>query len=517
LLTNWRFLLLEIRILPSHCLRSINLLGEGMFPYNSNLKDCTRERAAVALSLLLLAASQNTLAQSAQAPASPNPSQSVTLPSFVNLVKQQGNAVVHISVTQTISQTAGLPFDENDPMYEFFRRFLPPPEQGTERQAQGMGSGFIINQDGHILTNSHVVANADEVNVRLTDKREFKAKVLGVDPLSDVALIKIDATQLPTVRIGNPNNLLAGEWVAAIGAPFGFENSVTAGIVSATGRSFPGENYVPFIQTDVAVNPGNSGGPLFNMQGEVVGINSMIYSRTGGYMGLSFAIPSDLAMDVATQLRQTGKVTRSRIGVQAQELTRELASSFGLTEPRGALVSMVEKGAPAERAGLMPSDIILGINGQPVEGSADLARLVAGSKPGSAITLDVWRKGKRMPIQVTTMELKLPDEQPARAEAGPQSAASAGLVVSPIPEQQRQAMKLDHGVLVHRAAGPAAKAGIAPGDLILRVNDTPIKSVQQLQSIARQNAGKTIAVLLRRGQNTLFIPLPLPSATDKGG
>lgn len=488
-----------------------------MSPFDSVTKGCRKKGLALLLSLPLITAAQCAQAQNGQAPAASSPPQTITLPSFVNLVKQQGNAVVHINVTQTVSQTAGLPFEEGDPMYEFFRRFLPPPGQGAERQARGMGSGFIINKDGYILTNAHVVANADEVSVRLTDKREFKAKVLGADPMTDVALIKINATQLPVVRIGNPANLLPGEWVAAIGAPFGFENSVTAGIVSATGRSFPGESYVPFIQTDVAVNPGNSGGPLFNMQGDVVGINSMIYSRTGGYMGLAFAIPIDLAMNIATQLRDSGKVTRSRIGVQAQELTRELASSFGLSEPRGALIAMVEKGAPADRAGLVPGDIVLGINGQPVQGSADLARLVAGNKPGSTIMLDVWRKGQRVPVKVTTVELAPPNEKSSGQGAGQQSATSAGLTISPIPAPQRQALKLDHGVLVHGVEGPAAKAGIAPGDLILRVNDTPIQSVQQLQNLVRQNAGKTIALLLRRGGDTLFIPLSLPAASGKGG
>jgi serine protease Do len=330
----------------------------------------------------------------------------VELPSFVTLVKKEGSAVVNVSTIRTVRQTAeAVPnIPQDDPMFEFFRRFMPPP--GTkEFQTRGLGSGFIISQDGFILTNAHVVADTDEVVVRLTTKREFKAKIVGVDPRTDVALLKLEANGLPFVKIGDPGKLEVGEWVAAIGAPFGFENSVTSGIVSAKGRSLPDESYVPFIQTDVALNPGNSGGPLFNMRGEVVGINSQIYSQTGGYMGLSFTIPIDVAMDISKQLQASGKVSRGRIGVQAQELTAELAASFGMKDLDGALVAMVEKGGPADQAGIQPGDVILAFNGKPVQTSADLARLVAGTKPGSSAKAEVWRKGARQTVNVTVAEL----------------------------------------------------------------------------------------------------------------
>jgi serine protease Do len=316
------------------------------------------------------------------------------LPDFTELVERQGAAVVNISTTQTVrSNQRGaqpFPFDENDPMYEFFRRFIPrqpgmPGLPGTPRQfeSRSLGSGFVVSADGYILTNAHVVDSADEILVRLTDKREFKARVIGADKRTDVALIKIDATALPTVRLGDPGLLKVGEWVVAIGSPFGFDNSVTAGIVSAKGRSLPQENYVPFIQTDVAVNPGNSGGPLFNMRGEVVGINSQIYSRSGGFMGISFAIPIDVAMDVQAQLRASGKVSRGRIGVVIQEVTKELAESFGLSQAQGAAVNAVEKGGPAEKAGIEPGDVILKFDGKPIASSGDLPRIVGSSKPGS--------------------------------------------------------------------------------------------------------------------------------------
>lgn len=473
---------------------------------------------AIALSAIapLLGHAQPASPTTAEPPRQVAPAQTIELPSFVNLVKQQGNAVVNISSTRTIAGEAdGLPFAEGDPFYEFFRRFGPQPEQG-ERQAQGLGSGFIINPDGFVLTNAHVVAEADEVTVKLTDKREFKAKVLGADTYTDIALLKIEATGLPYVKMGNARALEPGEWVAAIGAPFGFENSVTAGIVSAIGRLLPNESYVPFIQTDVAVNPGNSGGPLFNMRGEVVGINSMIYSRTGGFMGLSFAIPIDIASGIADQLRTTGKVTRSRIGVQVQELTRELAASFGLQEPRGALVAQAEEGGPAAKAGIQAGDIITALNGQPVQRAADLARLVASTKPGTTVTADVWRKGQIVPVKITTTELVPQAEQGKGGDATAKAAGRAGLVVGPIPDEQRRILKLDHGVLVHRAEGPAARAGIRPGDIVLRLNDTPVKSVQQLESMVQQNAGKTAALLIRRGAATLFVPLKLPEGSGKG-
>src|SRR5918912_3084405 len=332
------------------------------------------------------------------------------LPDFTDLVEKHGGAVVNISTTQTSrNPLAGrLPsVPEDDPLYEFFRRFMPNPGPGTPRefQSQSLGSGFIISADGYVLTNAHVVEAADEITVKLTDKRELKARVIGSDRRTDIALLKIEATGLPFVRFGNPERLRVGEWVVAIGSPFGFENTVTAGIVSAKGRSLPQETFVPFLQTDVAINPGNSGGPLFNMKGEVVGINSAIYSRTGGFMGLSFAIPIDVALDVQKQLKEKGRVARGRIGVVIQEVTRDLATSFGLERARGALVNSVEKGSPAEKAGIEASDIIVAFDGKQVDSSSDLPRLVGGTRPGSNSTVEVWRKGATKKLTLTVAEL----------------------------------------------------------------------------------------------------------------
>lgn len=463
----------------------------------------------LSLAVLLLAFAW---AGPAAAQTAPTPS---GFPNFVALMKQEGPAVVNISSTRTVRDEAALPIPEDDPFYEFFRRFGPPPSQG-EHQAVGLGSGFIINQDGYILTNAHVVADTDEVTVKLVDKREFKAKVLGADEYTDVALIKIEAAGLPVVKIGQPKALEPGEWVAAIGAPFGFENSVTAGIVSAKGRLLPNESYVPFIQTDVAVNPGNSGGPLFNMRGEVIGINSLIYSRTGGFMGLSFAIPIDIAMDVANQLRTSGKVTRSRIGVQVQELTRELASSFGLKEPRGALVAMVEPGGPAAKAGLRAGDVVLSLNGQRIENSADLARLIAGTRPGTVVNAEVWRKGNTVPLKITTAEMAPPTPQAGAGGGTAEQAAAAGLSVIPIPDEQRRALKIEGGVLVRDVAGQAARAGIQPGDIILTVNNSPVTSPEQLETLLKQNQGKTVALLVRRGQDSVYVPLRIEAPKPKG-
>ncbi len=434
----------------------------------------------------------------------------VELPSFVTLVKKEGSAVVNISTTRTVrggieGVIPNLP--EGDPFFEFFRRFMPPPSQ-REFQARSLGSGFIISDDGYVLTNAHVVNESDEVIVKLTNKREYKAKVVGADPRTDVALVKIDAKNLPVVSIGDPAKLEVGEWVAAIGSPFGFENSVTAGIVSAKGRSLPEENYVPFIQTDVALNPGNSGGPLFNMAGEVVGINSQIYSQTGGYMGLSFTIPIDIAMDVVKQLRTSGKVTRGRIGVQVQELTSELAASFGLKDASGALVARVEKDGPADKAGLMPGDVVLSFDGKPVQNSADLARLVATTKPGTGITLEVWRKGGTRSLKLTVEEA-VPERAAStpRGEPDQTPANRAGLVVSELTPEQRNRLKLDTGLLVRRATGPALRAGIQPGDIVLAINDTPVKTVAGFEALLAQNAGKPLALLIKRGPDVLYLPL----------
>lgn len=338
------------------------------------------------------------------------------LPDFTALAAREGPAVVNVSTTQTIHSSQILPqIPENDPFYEFFRRFMPPNAGPRDFESRSLGSGFIISPDGYVLTNAHVVESADDITVKLTDKREFKAKVVGSDPKTDIALLKIEARGLPTVACGDPSKLKVGEWVVAIGSPFGFDNSVTAGIVSAKGRSLPQESFVPFIQTDVPINPGNSGGPLFNMRGEVVGINSQIYSRTGGYMGLSFAIPIDVALEVSNQLKAYGKVSRGRIGVVIQEVTKELAESFGLPKPTGALVNSVEKGGPADKAGITASDVILKFDGKTVNSSADLPRIVGNTKPGSKVPVEVWRKGAAKDVTVVVGEI--PDGNAARHEA----------------------------------------------------------------------------------------------------
>ncbi len=440
------------------------------------------------------------------------------LPDFTELVEKQGATVVNISTTQTVRSPIGsapqVPqLQEDDPFYEFFRRFVPNPGP-RQFQNNSLGSGFIISPDGFILTNAHVVEAADEINVKLNDKREFKAKVIGADKRTDIALIKIDATNLPAVRFGDPNKLKVGEWVVAIGSPFGFENTVTAGIVSAKGRSLPQENFVPFIQTDAAVNPGNSGGPLFNMRGEVIGINSQIYSRTGGFMGLSFSIPIDVANDIATQLKTSGKVTRGRIGVVIQPVTRELAESFGLPKPAGALVSSVEKGSPAEKAGIEVGDVILKFSGRDVNSSEDLPRLVGGTKPGTKATVQVMRnKASR---ELTLVVGEMPEE--ARAEARTprgkpgakppaESVSRLGMTLSEPTAEQRKELKITGGILVDDAQGAAARAGIRRGDIILAVNNQDVKSLEQFTQLMTQfEKGKIVAMLVRRGGNALYIP-----------
>ena len=444
------------------------------------------------------------------------------LPDFTDLVEKQGAAVVNISTTQIIKGSPGnafghpFPFDENDPAFDLFRRFFPNPQPGVprEQESKSLGSGFIISGDGHILTNAHVVDGADEVLVRLTDKREFKAKVLGTDKRSDIALIKIDATGLPVVKLGDPNRLKVGEWVVAIGSPFGFESSVTAGIVSAKGRSLPQENYVPFIQTDAAINPGNSGGPLFNMKGEVVGVNSQIYSRTGGNMGLAFAIPIDVAMEVQSQLKSSGRVSRGRIGVVIQEVTKELADSFGLAKPSGALVSSVEKGAPADKAGIEAGDIILKFEGKPVGQSSDLPRLVGATKPGSKSVVQIWRKGATKDVSVVIAEI--PDEK-AVLRGGkrgksvePAAVNRLGLALSELTPEQKKQVKLEHGLVVEDVRNGAAHTDLRPGDIILGLISkgvqTEIKSVEQFNKLLGQfDKSATVTLLVRRGENQTFI------------
>lgn len=436
------------------------------------------------------------------------------LPDFTELVEKQGSAVVNVSITQTVNQEEMFPqipnLPEGDPLFEFFHRFRPP-HGGMPREfdSKSMGSGFIISADGYILTNAHVVDGADEVTVRLTDKRDFKAKVIGADRRTDVALIKINAAGLPKVVIGNPAQLKVGEWVAAIGSPFGFENSVTAGIVSAKGRSLPQENYVPFIQTDAAINPGNSGGPLFNLRGEVVGINSQIYSRTGGYMGVAFAIPIDVAMDVADQLRIHGKISRGWLGVMIQEVTRELAESFGLKKSEGALIAGVEKGGPADKGGLAPSDVVLKFDGKPVGNASELPLLVGATKPGKQVEVQVWRKGLAKNLALTVGEV--PAEKAAQRPGKMESAAGRlGLGLNDLSEAQKKELQILYGVVVMEAQGLAARAGVRRGDVITAVNNSDVKSVEQFnQILAGYKAGQNIALLVRRGERALFIPFKM--------
>ena len=434
------------------------------------------------------------------------------LPDFTELAEKQSAAVVNISTTQTVRAQSQFPnIPEDDPFFEFFRRFMPPQGPQQEFQTQSLGSGFIVSGDGCILTNAHVVQQADEINVKLTDQREFKAKVVGFDRRTDVALIKIEAANLPKVTVGDPTKLKVGEWVVAIGSPFGFESTVTAGIVSAKGRNLPQENIVPFIQTDVAINPGNSGGPLFNMNGEVVGINSKIYSRTGGFMGLSFAIPIDVAMNVADQLRTTGRVRRGWLGVVVQQVTKELADSFNLPKAEGALIASVEKGSPADKAGLEPSDVVLKVDGKSVVTNSDLSRLVAAGKPGNKVTLDIWRKGAPKQISVTLGEL--PAE---RAEGKPQRRAKAdeetpnrfGLVLSDLTQERREQLGVSGGVLVEDVQGSAAKAGVQRGDVIVAVNDTDVRSVEQFnRAVSKLDPKRNVALLVRRGEQNVYLAL----------
>jgi serine protease Do len=409
------------------------------------------------------------------------------------------------------------PFDEDDPSSDFFRRFMPRQMPGIPKEFknQSLGSGFVVSADGFILTNAHVVDGADEVLVKLTDKREFKAKVVGADKRTDVALLKIEANGLPVVKLGDPARLKVGEWVVAIGAPFGFDNSVTAGIVSAKGRSLPQESYVPFIQTDVAINPGNSGGPLFNMRGEVVGINSQIYSRSGGYQGVSFAIPIDVAMEVQAQLRSGGKVSRGRLGVAIQDVTRELAESFGLSKPQGALVASVEKGAPAEKAGIEVGDVILKYDGKAVAQSSDLPRMVGATKPGTRVAVQVWRKGSSRDINVAVGEM--PDDkvaaQPKRSGKGAESAANRlGLVLAEVSADQKKQAGVDHGLVVEDVVSGGSRTELRSGDIILSLiskgTQTELKTVEQFNGLlAKLDKSSILTLLVLRGDAQTFITI----------
>jgi serine protease Do len=443
------------------------------------------------------------------------------LPDFTELAEKQGPAVVNISTTQVMRGNQGMPFpfDESDPAFEFFKRFIPRGPGGStprEFENKSLGSGFIVSVDGYILTNAHVVDGADEVTVRLTDKREFKAKIIGADKRTDVALLKIEASGLPAVKMADPAQLKVGEWVVAIGSPFGFDNTVTAGIVSAKGRSLPQENYVPFIQTDVAINPGNSGGPLFNMRGEVVGINSQIYSRSGGYMGVSFAIPIDVAMEIQNQLRASGKVSRGRLGVVIQEVSKELAESLALSKPMGAVVNAVEKGGPAEKAGLEPGDVILKFDGKAINSSADLPRLVGATKPGTRSTVQLWRKGATREIAVTVGEMtedKVASSRPTRGgKPAEQQANRLGLVVSELTAEQKRELKMSSGLLIQDVRGANARADLRAGDILIALISkgatTEISTVEQLNKLLAQfEKGSNITLLIRRGDMQTFVTI----------
>lgn len=473
-------------------------------------------RFAAALFAPLLVLATPLLAPTAQAQATQ------VLPDFADLAERAGPAVVNIRTTARVAANAGaLPFpdiDENDPMYEFFRRFFPNPPQQGPRQGpnqgprrdvpRGLGSGFIISADGYVLTNAHVVEGADDITVTLADRREFKGKVMGADRRTDVALVKIEATGLPSIKIGDPNKIRVGEWVAAIGSPFGLENTVTAGIVSAKARE-TGE-FLPFIQTDVAVNPGNSGGPLLNMRGEVIGINSQIFTTSGGYNGISFAIPIDEAMNVQQQLRAGGRVIRGRIGVGIEGVSREVAEAIGLgAPPRGAMVNSVEKDGPAAKAGLEPGDVILRFDGRAIERSSDLPRIVGGTKPGTNSTLTVFRKGAQRDLKVQVAEMPQDRPRNARTTETPKPAAPAnalGLGVSDVSAEKMKELGIKGGIQVDAVDGLAASAGLRPGDIITQMNSTDVQNARQFnEAVAKLDPKKDVAVLVRRGEASRYV------------
>jgi serine protease Do len=437
--------------------------------------------------------------------AQPRGGVAVMLPDFTTLVKKFGPAVVNIRVIEKAPEEEGgndNPFGPNSPFAPFFRGlpFQAPPE---EQPIRGEGSGFIIQPDGLILTNAHVVEGATRVTVQLTDRREYTAKVVGEDKTADVAVIKIAANDLPTVNLGDSNSLQVGQWVLAIGAPFGFENSATAGIVSAKGRTLPDSGYVPFIQTDVPINPGNSGGPLFNMQGQVIGINSQIYSRTGGYMGVSFSIPINVAMQVAHQLITTGHVERGKLGVVIQNVDQGLADSFGLPEPEGALVSSVEDNGPGARAGVKAGDVILALNGQPVQATSLPVR-IASLMPGTTVHLTIWRDHAKHEIDVKLGSMG--NEAVASAQSPQHQGGSLGLAVRPLTGDEQQQAHTHGGLLVEGVSGPSEDAGIQPGDVVLAANGQRVGTVEQLRGAVEKSRGH-VALLIQRGDTRIFVPV----------
>ncbi|MFO1423940.1 MAG: DegQ family serine endoprotease [Candidatus Competibacteraceae bacterium] len=448
----------------------------------------------------------------------------MTVPDFSTLVERNGAAVVNITVTgkqQPAVVMRGFPDqdDEDSPLAPFFKQFpMPPmPHGGKSTPVQGLGSGFIISADGYLITNHHVVDGAEKINVKLNDKREFPAKVIGSDPQSDIALLKIAATGLPTVSFGDADSLKVGQWVFAIGAPFGLERTATKGIVSALGRSLPSDAYVPFIQTDVPINPGNSGGPLFDLNGKVVGINSQIFSRSGGYMGLSFAIPANVAMDVVAQLKTDGRVSRGWMGVTLQEVTQDLARSFNLEQPRGALVADVSADGPAAKAGLKTGDVIVAYAGKPVNDSADLPPLVGSSKPGASKALTVIRDGKEQEITVTLGQL--PDKNKDKDELALNGHPDDGsprlnVMVADLPAGQGEG-----GVQVQRVGpGPAAEAGVRPGDILVSLNNQKIRDAAHLRQLVKElPRGKRVPLLVKRDQGALYLAVEIPAQARQAG
>jgi serine protease Do len=453
----------------------------------------------------------------AAAPATASAGRVTGLPDFSGLVAEAGGAVVNVSVTEKAQKIPGFigqgqgqgqgQGDGDDPLSQFFRRFqTPAPGPDRTPPSKGVGSGFIVSPDGYVLTNAHVVSDASEVTVTLTDRREFAAKVVGIDKASDVALIKIAATGLPTVRFGDPSKLRPGQWAIAIGSPFGFANSVTAGVISAIGRPLiDGSNYVTFIQTDAAVNPGNSGGPLFNMDGEVIGINSQIYSRTGGYMGVSFAIPIDLALNVKDQLQKNGKVLRSRIGVSVQDIRQQLALSFGLTTPHGALISSVDPTGPGEKAGLKTGDVITSVNGRNVDHSWDLPALVSQLPPGTQARLGIWHDKKATEVTVKTVLLEDSPIQAARNSAE-DSGGKLGLVLRSLQPNEQQELHTKGRLLIEDVTGPALAAGLQPGDVVLGVNGVGVATVADLKREVTR-AGHNVALLVQREDAQSYFPI----------